>query len=167
MKSKLTVIGILLTLASMVALAPAAVASGTANSFNLIKPNTATAPSGPFVGDTIHVTGSGTFDVSTGAIVASGSFTHVRSNGTIAARGTWAATAFTSFSGFGGPTAGSQGGQLWFIASLFPEGGSPHTGIPMSITCLVGLGPGHGLEEGTTVDGFTDKTGGQTLFHIN
>jgi hypothetical protein len=39
----------------------------------------------------------------------------------------------------------------------------------MTITCLVGLGPGQGFEEGTTVDGlgFTKPTGGQTLFHIN
>jgi hypothetical protein len=37
----------------------------------------------------------------------------------------------------------------------------------MSITCLVGLGPGHGFEEGTTVDGFTEHTGGLTLFHID
>jgi hypothetical protein len=125
------------------------------------------APSGPFKGDTIRVTGSGTFDTSTAAIVASGSFTHTHPNGTIVARGTWVATAFTSFVGFGGPSPGFQGGQLWFTATLFPEGGSPHTGIAMSITCLVGLGPGHGFEEGTTVDGFTDKTGGATLFHID
>ena len=167
MKSKLILVGIVLTLASMVALAPTAVASATPNSFNLITPNTATAPAGPFTGDTIRVTGSGTFDTGAAAIVASGSFTHIHSNGTVAARGTWVATAFTRFSGFGGPTAGSQGGQLWFTATLFPEGGSPHTGMSMSITCLVGLGPGHGFEEGTTVDGFTDKTGGATLFHID
>jgi hypothetical protein len=167
MKRTLTVLGILLTLASMVALAPAGFAAATPNSVNLSPPNTAMAPSGPFKGDTIRVTGSGTFDTSTAAIVASGSFTHTHPNGTIVARGTWVATAFTSFVGFGGPSPGFQGGQLWFTATLFPEGGSPHTGIAMSITCLVGLGPGHGFEEGTTVDGFTDKTGGATLFHID
>ncbi len=168
MKIKLTVLGILLALASMAALAPAAIAAATPNSFNLISPNTATAPSGtPFAGDTIRVTGSGTFDTSTGAIVASGSFTHTHPTGTIVARGTWVATGFTSFKSFGGPNPGTQGGQLWLTATLFPNGGSPHTGIPMSITCLVGLGPGHGFEEGTTVDGFTNKTGGLTLFHID
>ncbi|SRR5712692_5310219 len=167
MKWKLTVLGILVTLASVVALAPAAFAAATPNTFNLISPNTATAPSGPFAGDTIRVTGSGTFDTSTEAIVASGSFTHTHPNGAIVARGRWVATGFTSFLGFGGPNAGTQGGQLWFTVTLFPEGGSPHTGIPMSITCLVGLGPGHGFEEGTTVDGFTNKTGGLTLFHID
>jgi hypothetical protein len=167
MKRKLTVFGILLTLASMVALAPAASAAGTPNSFTLSPPNTAMAPAGPFIDDTIRVTGSGTFDTSTKAIAASGSFTHTHPTGTIVARGTWVATGFTSFRGFGGPSPGTQGGQLWFTATLFPDGGSPHTGIVMSITCLVGLGPGHGFEEGTTVDGFTEHTGGLTLFHID
>jgi len=164
MKRKLTVLAmLLLTLASMVALAPAAFAAATANSFNLTPPNTATAPSGPFMGDTIRVTGSGTFDASTGAIVASGSFTHTHSTGTVVARGTWVATGFTSFVGFGGPSPGFQGGQLLFTATLFPDGGSPHTGIPMSVTCLFGSPP-PGFEEGTTVGDFTTVAGGTTIF---
>jgi hypothetical protein len=167
MKRKLTVLGILLTLASMMALAQPAFAAATPNSFTLSPPNTAMALSGPFAGDTIRVTGSGTFDTSTKAIAASGSFTHTHPTGTIVARGTWAATGFTTFHGFGGPSPGTQGGQLWFTATLFPDGGSPHTGIVMSVTCLVGVGPGHGFEEGTTVDGFTEHTGGLTLFHID
>jgi hypothetical protein len=163
MKKNLIVLGLLLTLASMVALAPAAFAAATPNSFNLIKPNTSTAPSG----DTIRVTGSGTFDTTAKSIVASGSFTHTDSTGAIVARGTWMATGFTSFKSFGGPNPGTQGGVLWFTATLFPDGGAPHLGILMSITCLVGLGPGHGFEEGTTVGVFTDVTGGTTLFHID
>jgi hypothetical protein len=112
------------------------------------------------------VTGSGTFDTSTEAIVASGSFTHTHPNGSIVARGTWVATAFTSFVGFGGPSPGFQGGQLGFTATLFPDTGSPQTGIPVSITCLFGSPPA-GLEEGTTVGDFTMKTGGTTIFHID
>ncbi len=166
MKMKLTVLGILLLLGSMVALAPAAFAGPTPNSFNLTPPNTATAPSGPFAGDTIRVTGSGTFDTSTAAIVASGSFTQTRLTGTIVARGTWVATRFTSFVGFGGPSPGFQGGQLWFTATLFPDSGPPLTGIPMSVTCLFGTVPGPGFVEGTTVGDFTNKTGGTTVFHI-
>jgi hypothetical protein len=53
------------------------------------------------------------------------------------------------------------------FTTLFPDGGSPHTGIVMRITCLVGLGPRHGFEDGTTVDRFTEHTGGLTLFHID
>jgi len=166
MKWKLTMRGIVLTLASMVALAPAAFAVATPNTFNLISPNTATAPSGLFAGDTIRVTGSGTFDTSTKAIVASGSFTHTHPDGTIVARGMWVATAFTSFTDFGGPNPGTQGGVLKLTAALFPDGGSPHFGVPMTITCLVGSPPS-GLEEGTTVGDFINKTGGFTLFHID
>jgi hypothetical protein len=166
MKRKLTVLGIPLTVASIMALAPGAFAAGTANSFNLTPPNTATAPSGPSMGDTIRVTGSGTFDASSAAIVASGSFTHTHSNGTVVARGTWVATGFTSFVGFGGPSPGFQGGQLFITATLFPDGESPHTGIPMVVTCLFGSPPA-GLEEGTTVGDFTHITGGTTIFHID
>lgn len=162
---KLTMLGVLLTLASMVALAPAAFASTTPNSFNLITPNAAMAPSGQFAGDTIRVTGSGTFDASAKAIVASGSFTHIHA-GTVLARGTWMATGFSSFTPFGGPNPGTQGGKLWFTATLFPDGGSPHTGELISITCLVGTPVSGAGEEGTTVGAFTTKTDGSTLFHI-
>ena len=167
MRRKRTLLGVLLTLASMVALAPTAVAGGTTISFNLTPPNFTMAPSGPFAGDTIRTTGSGTFDASSGSIVASGSFTHSRPDGTIVARGTWVATAFTSFNGpFGGVNPGLQGGQLFFTATLVPEGGSPLAGVPMGITCIHGSPP-PGLEEGTTVGDFTKPTGGTTIFHID
>ncbi len=164
---KLTMLGILLVLASMVALAPTASASATSNSFNLITPNTALAMSGPFMGDTIRVTGSGTFDTSAKAIVASGSFTHISKTGLVLARGTWVATGFTSFRSFGGPNPGTQGGQLWLKSTLLPNGEAPVPNMVMSITCRVGLSPGQGPEEGTTVGDFTMKTDGSTLFHIN
>ena len=169
MRRTLTLLAVLLALASMAALAPPAVASGTAISFNLTPPNFAMAPSGgPFAGDTIRTTGSGTFDASSRSIVASGSFTHSRPDGTIVARGTWTATALTSFLGpFGGVNPGLQGGQLFFTATLFPEGGSPTTGVSMSITCLLGSPPLGIGKEGTTVGPFTDKTGGTTVFHID
>jgi hypothetical protein len=145
----------------------AAVGSPDPISFNLIRPNTAEAPSGaPFAGDMIRTTGSGSFDAAASAIVASGSFTHTTAGGTVVARGTWAATGFSSFVGFGGPNPGTQGGKLKFTATLFPVGDSPQTGVPVSVTCLVGSPPS-GEEEGTTVGSFTEKTGGQTLFHLN
>lgn len=131
-------------------------------SFNLIGPNTARNPSS---GDIIRTTGSGSFDAAAGTIVASGSFTHTTASGTLVARGTWAATAFTKFMGFGGPNPGVQGGQLKFNATLFPDGGTPHTGVPVSVTCLVNAPTG--FTEGTTVDAFTEKTGGKTLFHLD
>ena len=140
--------------------------TATAYSFNLITPNTAMAPSGDFAGDTIRVTGAGSFDTVAGTVVASGSFTHIKADGTVFARGTWVATDFVSFWSFGGPNGGTQGGVLEIKVTLMPAGGSPHTGIVMTVNCLVHKPAGFTGEEGTAVDGFTERTGGETLFHI-
>jgi len=135
----------------------------TSFSFNLLGPNTADNASG----ETIRTTGSGSFDDAAGTIVASGSFTHTTAAGSVVAKGTWEATAFTSFEGFGGPNPGFQGGVLEFVATLFPSGGSPVTGVPMSVTCLVNKPAGFAEDEGTTVGAFAEKTGGATLFHVD
>ncbi len=156
---------LLATLMSSAWTRPAA-ASTTTVSFNLLGPNTAMAPSGPFAGDTIRVTGSGTFNTAAKTVIASGSFTHIKANGTVFARGTWQATGFTSFTAFGGPNPGLQGGQLWITVTLFPNGGTPHLGFPMSVTCLINKPTTFTGEEGTTVGPFTKKTGGKTLFHL-
>jgi len=137
--------------------------AATSWTFNLISPNTAKAESGPFTGDTIRVTGSGAFG--TGSIVGDGSFTHIKADGTVFARGVWQATGFGSFTPFGGPSPGAQGGQLRLTVTLLPDGGSPVAGVPMSLTCLVNAPAGFTEEEGTTVGAFTEKTGGKTLFH--
>ena len=143
--------------------APPISANATTYSFNLIGPNTAEASSG----DTIRVTGSGTFNAAgAGSVVASGAFTHFLANGSVFARGTWQATAFNSFDAFGGPNPGTQGGVLEITITLFPKGGAAVTGVPMSVTCLVNKPASFTEEEGTTVADFTEKTGGQTLFHL-
>ncbi|MBI3473012.1 MAG: hypothetical protein HY013_16775 [Candidatus Solibacter usitatus] len=54
--------------------------------------------------------------------------------------------------------------MLEIVVTLFPNGGPAVTGVPMSVTCLINAPPG--LEEGTTVGSFTEKTGGITVFHI-
>jgi hypothetical protein len=145
-------------------LTAALAAAGSADpmSFNLITPNTATNSAG----DIIRTTGAGSFDAAAQTIVASGSFTQTTAGGSVVARGTWAATAITSFVGFGGPDPGSQGGVLKFTATLSPEGGSPLSGVPVSVTCRIFAPAGTGAE-GTTVGAFTQKTGGATLFHLN
>ncbi len=145
-------------------LAPPTAASGTSYSFNLIGPGTAKAEDG----SSIRVTGSGSFDTGgAGSVVASGSFTMFSSAGAVVERGTWSATAFSSFDAFGGPSSGIQGGVLEITVTLFPDGGAPVTGVPMSVTCLVNKPAGFTGEEGTSVDGFTEHTGGNTLFHLN
>ncbi len=139
-------------------------AGSTVYTFNLVGPNTALAPSGPHAGDTIRVTGSGTFDPAGGTIVAGGSFTHLNADGTVHQRGTWQATGLTSFTGFGGPSPGRQGGVLWMVVTHFPHGEAPHPGVPMSGTSTINAPPG--LIQGTTVAEFTVKTGGKARFHL-
>ena len=121
MKARLVLVGMLVSILSLLAARPA-VAASTSYTFNLIGPNTAMALSGPFAGDTIRTTGSGSFDTGAATIVASGSFTHVKADGLVFARGTWVAASFTSFTAFGGPSPGFQGGVLEFVATLYPTG---------------------------------------------
>jgi len=139
---------------------PAAAISSDPAGFVLQKPNTAVDPG---TGETISTTGAGSFNA--GGIVANGSFTQFNAAGSVVARGTWAATGFTSFAAFGGPNPGVEGGQLTFSATLFPDGGSPMTGVTVIVTCRVNAPSGFTDEEGTTVGAFTEHTGGTTLFH--
>ncbi len=154
----------LTALLTVAALSPlSATAGGTSFSFQLIGPNTATASSGQFSGDTIRMTGAGSFDTAAGTVDAEGSFKITQADGTVVEYGTWQATAFTSFTSFGGPHPGFQGGVLTITITLTPTKGAPLTGQSMTVTCLVNAPPG--FEEGTTIGDFTTKTGGATLFH--
>ena len=139
---------------------PAAAISSDPAGFVLQKPNTAVDPG---TGETISTTGAGSFNA--GGIVANGSFTQFNAAGSVVARGTWAATGFTNFVRFDGPNPGVEGGQLTFSATLFPDGGSPMTGVTVIVTCRVNAPSGFTDEEGTTVGAFTEHTGGTTLFH--
>jgi hypothetical protein len=143
-----------------------AAASTTSFSFNLHVPNTATASSGPFAGDTIKLTGGGSFDTSEAAVLASGSFTIFDPSGMKVEEGSWRATAFTSFQSFGGKNNGYLGGQLIITVTLTPTSGAPLTGLTMVVTCEV-HSPSPSFTEGTTVGDFQTKTGGATLFHGN
>ena len=90
---KITIVSLtaLLLVATLVTLvpAPAVAASGTAFSFTLTGPSTSEDPS---TGDTIRVTGSGSFDTDTGSVTGGGSFTHFNVDGSVFAKGTWVAS---------------------------------------------------------------------------
>lgn len=154
----------LVALPVLVSMPRPAVATDSQYSFNLAGPNTAVALTGPHAGDTIRVTGSGTFDPGVGTVVASGSFTHFHADGTAHEKGAWEATGFTSFVGFGGPNPGLQGGVLVITVTHFPDGGEPHEDIAMSVASTINAPPGY--QEGTTVGDFTEKTSGRVLFHL-
>lgn len=158
----LMVLGVTLSTLSLVS--PAA-ASGTSFGFNLVGPQSTKADSGPFAGDSLRTTGSGSFD--TGSIVASGSFTHFKADGTVFAKGTWQATSFVSFTPFGGPNPGLQGGTLNFIATFFPNGEAPVTGLSVTVNCRINAPSGFTGPEGVMVGDFTEVTRGAILFHLN
>lgn len=146
-----------------------AVSGTTSFSFELTGPNTATASSGPFSGDTIRMTGAGSFDTVATTVIAEGAYKIIQPDGTVVQSGTWEATGFTSFTSFGGPHPGFQGGVLSITVTLTPVRGIPLTGQAMTVTCVVSAPLG--FEEGITVGDFTMKgqrdrgASGTTLFH--
>lgn len=164
LSSTMIVVAILFMLAGT----PPAVASDVTYSFELTGPQTATNGT-----QTIRLTGSGSFDPAAGAVVASGSFTIANnSTGAVVSKGTWNATAFTSFCSRGGPNPGVQGGVLVLTVTLSPKGESPVTGLTMTVNCLVFAPPNNGgtcspVGEGVTVADFTTIVSGHTLFHLN
>jgi hypothetical protein len=66
----------------------------------------------------------------------------------------------------GGPNNGFQGGVLEITATLFPVGGAPVT-RSITVNCLINAPGGFTGDEGTAVGAFTERTGGQTFFHLN
>ncbi len=146
-------------------------ASATSYSFNLIGPSTMLAQNTiqgtPIVaGDVLQLTGSGAFDISTGAASGGGSFTHFKPDGSVFARGLWVVTGFQSFKSYGGPNPGKQGGLLHVTVTIIgPE--ATFGGLTLQVSCLLNA-PAGAPEEGTTLPGlFSVPTGGNTLFHTN
>lgn len=153
----------------VLALAWPASASGMLYSFRLVKPNTAVIPPGGASdehhqpGDSIRVTGSGTFDLATGAVTGSGSFVHYDADGTVHLKGTWVATGLVGFTSFGGPTPGHQGGILQLTTLHYDQDGNPcdcmgSGGTTMILTSTVNASVG--TVGGTAVGPFTQPTGG-------
>ncbi len=146
-------------------------ATNTSYSFNLVGPNTAmaanTVPGTPIAaGDVLRMTGSGAFDTSAETASGGGSFTHYKPDGSVFARGIWVITGFQSFSAYGGPNRGHQGGVLLATVSIIgPE--ATFAGLTLQVSCGINA-PSGAPDEGTTLPGlFTEATGGTTLFHSN
>lgn len=144
------------------------VAGQPTGSFELFPPNTAKDAD---TGNTIRVSGAGSFDTAGETVVANGSFSRFDAAGAVIAKGTWEATDFVDFDSFGGPNPGSQGGELSLQVTLFPKGGTPEPNTPMTVFCCIKADPPCFTflpvrKEGTTVGSFTTKTGGSTLFNL-
>jgi hypothetical protein len=103
-------------LATTLSLGAPAIAATTTTasvySFDLTTPNTALSPDGGTMaapGDSISVTGSGTFNPAAKTVRAKGTFVHYRSDGTVMSQRTWKATGFTGFTDFGTDGQGQEG----------------------------------------------------------
>lgn len=156
-------------LAMSLTLASTAMAATTTKtsvySFDLVKANTALSPDGGMMaspGDSISVTGSGTFDPIAKTVQAKGTFVHYSSNGAVVCQGTWKATGFTSFTDFGSNNQGEEGGVVSITVTHYcTTMGMTMTGVPMTVTSTVNAPPGY--TQGTTVCDFTQPTGGAVV----
>jgi len=165
---------------------PAARAQGdTSYSFTLMGPNVSEAemsrpPSHVEAGDLLRLTGSGTFDT-TGAVSGGGSFQHIKYDGTVHGKGVWTVTQFVSFTPYGGPHSGKQGGLLKIIIEAtstwsvhWAETGPEKFIFMVQISSLVNA-PGGAPAEGFTIWGgpgyavpvFGEVVSGRTLFHLS
>jgi hypothetical protein len=64
---------------------------------------------------------------------------HFSSTGAVMWKGTWKATGFTSFTGFGGRARGDEGGALSIVVTHYCKAmGMTMTGIPMTVTSTRG-----------------------------
>jgi hypothetical protein len=88
------------------------------------------------------------------------SFIHYNSAGTVICKGTWTATGFTSFTGFGTSGQGEEGGVLSIVVTHYCTAmGMIMTAIPMTVTSTVDAPAGSTYVEGATVADFTQPTG--------
>jgi hypothetical protein len=117
-------------------------------------------------GDTIRVTGEGAFDPVAVAVVGSGNYSIRNAAGKATVHGSWSATAFGRFISDGGPNTGSQGGTLDITVTLYPDGGAPQPGLPMTVICPFVNGAFEEGGDAALVGEFTTRTGGETEFHI-
>lgn len=120
-------------------------------------------------GDTIALTGQGTFSLHPKSLTGGGSFTHKDAAGHVRASGTWTATQLLSFHSFGsGSVQGippqNEGGKALLRIHL-----SPGFDAILRVTCLLGDKVPAGAHEGIRLAGqgalnFNQEVSGETLF---
>lgn len=123
-------------------------------------------------GDTITVTGSGTFSLRPYSATGGGNFIHKDSSGNILGSGTWVASRLLGFHSFGDATpqglpSNLEGGQLVLQVQLLVDGNPVFTAI-MNVDCELGRIP-PGQHEGITLAvqraiNFNEKVSGLTVF---
>lgn len=124
-------------------------------------------------GDTITVTGSGTFSLRPFSATGGGNFIHKDSSGNVLGAGTWVASKLLGFHSFGDATpqglpSNLEGGQLVLQVQLVDFDGNPLFNAIMNIDCDLGKVP-PGQHEGITLTvqraiNFNEKVSGFTVF---
>jgi len=152
---------------------------GTSYSFTFMGPNVSKAAAtipGTHVkeGDLLRIVGAGTFDTSTGAVSGGGAYTHVNFDGTVHGRGIWTVKQFVSFTPYGGPNPGQQGGLLKIIIHAISTSEAAEFTFMVQISSLVNA-PEGAPAEGATIWGgpnnavpvFGIVVSGRILFHLS
>src|SRR5262249_6474882 len=117
-------------------------------------------------GQTIRVTGEGAFDPASGSVLGSGNYSLRNAGGKIIGHGSWSATSFGSFHSDRGLNNGAQGGTLTITVTIYLDGGTPNSGVPMTIICAFANGAFDEEADAALVGDFTTRIDGETVFHI-
>lgn len=167
MKKTLVSMALAALLAGLVAAAPAAAAASTTYAFRMQGPNVAVATmthGHHEAGAMMRLTGSGTFDPVSGTVTGGGSFIHLNPDGTVHMRGTWRAVGISTFTAFGGPRNGLQGGVLTLDTVHVHADGSPCGDGVMPMTMTSAVGAPVGTIGGTTTGHFDEVVSGTVTF---
>jgi hypothetical protein len=132
-------------------------------SFNVGEPPSISADQS---GNTIRLTGAGTFDTGNQTVLANGSYTIRDAAGKVIEKGTYGDAQFVSFEALGGANNGIQGGVLDITVTVFSNSGGVITGIPMEVVCPFENGVFDEDDDGTTIGPFTEAISGITVFHL-
>src|SRR5919201_142395 len=105
------------------------------------EPNTAQAPNG----DTVAITGEGTFSVHPKSVEAEGGFTHRDADGNVLVTGTWSATALLTYQSYGcGVVFGTPidpdfcGGRVKMSVVLTPDRTDLRIPTRLTVYCVIG-----------------------------
>jgi len=126
-------------------------------------------------GDTVSVSGGGTFGLAPFAATGTGSFIHKSASGDARAEGTWVVLRLLAFHSFGDATpqglpSNLEGGQLVLLVQL-QVNGTPVFNAILNVDCELGTPP-PGQSEGFTLSvqnalNFNKKVSGFTVFIRN
>lgn len=104
-------------------------------------------------GDTVEITGDGTFTLHPKSVTGSGTFAHKNAAGDVLATGTWEAKQLLSYHSYGpadpslGLPEGFEGGRAHILVHLSPNGDGPGLDAVMMVDCALGTHiPGGAIE---------------------